>query len=105
MPTPKSTKLPLFSEYTTDQMANYMKTLRGPYSQTEFAGILGTDPSVVNNWEQQVSRPSPKFLRLALEHYRSWAIQMELPVAAQQAARAAGIKKHLTTIPDTGKNS
>lgn len=96
MPKPRSTQLPLFEAYPDQEMAKYMKTLRGPYSQTEFAGILSTDPSVVNNWEQGVSRPSPRFLRAALEHYRAWAIQMDLPFAAREAERAAGIKKSLT---------
>lgn len=104
MPAPKSTQLPLFDSFPDADMANYMKTLRGPYSQTEFAGILGTDPSVVNNWEQAASRPSPRFLRAALEHYKNWAIQIDLPFTARQAVAAAGLKKHLTRQPDGGKD-
>lgn len=95
----KMQQLPLFSDFTLDQTANYMKTLRGPYSQAEFAGVLGTDPSVVDNWERGISRPRPAHLRAALEHYQRWALQQDLPGVALAAMDAAGIKKSLTRAP------
>lgn len=92
----KMHQLPFFLDFTTTESANYMKTLRGPYSQAEFAGVLGTDASVVDNWERGVSRPRPGHMRAALEHYQRWAIQQELPSVARAAMDAAGIKKSLT---------
>lgn len=103
MPPPKTTQLPLFADYTTADMSKYMKTLRGPFSQQEFAGVLETDASVVDNWERGISRPSPRLLRAALQHYARWAIQEQLPFAARQAEHAAGIKKHLTTLQTPDK--
>ena len=103
MSAPKTTQLPLFTDYSLEDMAKYMKTLRGPYSQQEFAGEIQTDASVVDNWERGVSRPSPRLLRAALQHYARWAIQEQLPFAARQAEHAAGIKKHLTTLQTPDK--
>lgn|SRR5574337_1074430 len=99
----KVCQLPLFERFSNDERANYMKTLRGPYSQAEFAGILQTDPSVVDNWERGTTRPRANMMRKALEHYKHWAIQLELPRAASLAASAAHIKKHLTSPPSQSK--
>jgi len=96
----KMQQLPLFSDFTQDQTAKYMKTLRGPYSQSEFAGLLETDSSVVDNWERGISKPRSSHMRAALEHYKSWAILAELPAVARAAMDAAGIKKSLTRAPE-----
>ena len=100
MKTPQYT-LPGFDAFSEQEMCNYAKTLRGPYSQAEFAGILGVDSSAVDNWEHGRSRPQPRMIRRMLEHYQSWAIQLRLPEAANQAMKAAGIKKHLTRNPES----
>lgn len=89
--------LPGFQDYSHEEMSNYVKTLRGPYSQVEFAGIIQVDASAVDNWEHGRSRPQPRMIRRMLQHYRNWAIQQALPFAATHAESAAGIKKHLTT--------
>lgn len=88
--------LPGFDAFSSQEMCNYVKTLRGPYSQAELAGILEVDASAVDNWEHGRSRPQPRMIRRMLEHYQRWAVQMQLPIAANMAMRAAGIKKPLT---------
>lgn len=91
--------LPEFDEFSHEEMSNYVKTLRGPYSQVELAHILKVDPSAVDNWEHGRARPQPRMIRRMLQHYRDWALQQELCFAASHAASAAGIKKDLTTPP------
>lgn len=97
--------LPGFDEFTKSDFANYMKTLRGPYSQEEFAGILKTDTSVVYNWEAGESRPRPSFLRAAILHYKAWALQLELPMAARHANENRAQKKRLTTPNEPAKKA
>lgn len=51
---------------------NVFATLRGPYSQTELAEILETEPARVNDWEQGRSTPQPRFARALLVHAKGW---------------------------------
>ena len=54
------------------QSPNTFALLRGPYSQTELAEILETEPARVNDWEQGRSSPQPRFARALLIHAKGW---------------------------------
>lgn len=61
----------IFSLLGTPQ-PSLLSLLRGPYSQTELAEIIETDPARINDWEQGRTSPQPRFARALLIHAKSW---------------------------------
>jgi len=49
-----------------------LRELRGPYSQSEAAKLVGISPECYQLWELGRTQPSPSSLRKLLEHYVTW---------------------------------
>jgi transcriptional regulator with XRE-family HTH domain len=58
------------------RLAQLIKELRGDTTQREFARLLGTSYTTIQDWEKQIRLPSPKNLK-RLAQFKGWT-QAEL---------------------------
>jgi len=80
-----------------------VRLLRGPYTQTELAIIVGVSQNQVNDWEHGACRPSMGNLRALLTHYNDWtstlagpALDFVLPQNPKRGRRKSWVK-HAST--------